>query len=432
MRRIANMIGLMCVLSGVSLGQVDGRACFVANNGNLEGSVTSFTFDPGGAPLFVEKLVIGQRESGDPAVPGTNAFAIDLSPDGRYLLVSHATSLTVEQLTLIRVHADATMEIAGIFQTPDSPLDLGWVRNDLVAVTKTDFGSTNEIIMYRFDEQAMSLTEVDRGQTGTFTSSMDVHPSGRWIYAGDSNTNTVYVFEVLQDGTLDRIQATATGGAYPLDVSVSHDGTKLYAAGGISGPDQWIVGFHIGPDGLLSLMDGSPFLSPGDSPKGIAFSADDSILYVDHGRDATVRSFFVDPVSGDLTPTGHSFDVGLQGSHGETITLEDLLLFTDDTTATDGLMGLYSFDVTDSGDFSQQNGPLVDTQGFGPEHLVGWSGVVGCVADLDGDGDADADDFFAYLDAFAGGEMGVCDRDGDGDCDADDFFAYLDQFAAGC
>ncbi len=55
-----------------------------------------------------------------------------------------------------------------------------------------------------------------------------------------------------------------------------------------------------------------------------------------------------------------------------------------------------------------------------------------CPGDLDGDGDADADDFFAFLDAFASGDFALCDLDGDGDCDADDFFRYLDLFAAGC
>ncbi len=55
-----------------------------------------------------------------------------------------------------------------------------------------------------------------------------------------------------------------------------------------------------------------------------------------------------------------------------------------------------------------------------------------CPADLDGDNDTDADDFFAYLDAFAAGDLDVCDIDEDGDCDADDFFGYLDLFAQGC
>ncbi len=73
-----------------------------------------------------------------------------------------------------------------------------------------------------------------------------------------------------------------------------------------------------------------------------------------------------------------------------------------------------------------------------PNHVTNWISAEilfeggGCPADLDGDGDTDADDFFAYLDAFANGDLGVCDIDGDGDCDADDFFGYLDLFAGGC
>ncbi|MCB9846544.1 MAG: hypothetical protein H6811_11245 [Phycisphaeraceae bacterium] len=64
-------------------------------------------------------------------------------------------------------------------------------------------------------------------------------------------------------------------------------------------------------------------------------------------------------------------------------------------------------------------------------HLTGPACAAGCPADVDGDGDADGDDFFAYLDLFAGGDDRA-DLDGDGDNDADDFFAYLDVFALGC
>jgi len=66
------------------------------------------------------------------------------------------------------------------------------------------------------------------------------------------------------------------------------------------------------------------------------------------------------------------------------------------------------------------------------DHDENYVGIGGCPADLDGDGDADAEDFFAYLDAFAIGDVGVCDIDGDGDCDAEDFFGYLDLFTQAC
>ncbi len=73
-----------------------------------------------------------------------------------------------------------------------------------------------------------------------------------------------------------------------------------------------------------------------------------------------------------------------------------------------------------------------------PGNTLGFDNLVieavddGCAADLDNDGDADSDDFFAYLDAFAGDNLPVCDIDNDGDCDSDDFFGYLDLFAQGC
>ena len=44
--------------------------------------------------------------------------------------------------------------------------------------------------------------------------------------------------------------------------------------------------------------------------------------------------------------------------------------------------------------------------------------------DVDGDGDSDGDDFFAFLDLFAGGDD-CADLDEDGDHDSDDFFGYL-------
>ena len=90
------------------------------------------------------------------------------------------------------------------------------------------------------------------------------------------------------------------------------------------------------------------------------------------------------------------------------------------------------FVQSDTGDIS-----WVELTGFvGSGFCFGIDDIIvnatGCPADLDGDGDADADDFFAYLDGFASGDLDACDLDGDADCDADDFFDYLDLFAVGC
>ncbi len=77
----------------------------------------------------------------------------------------------------------------------------------------------------------------------------------------------------------------------------------------------------------------------------------------------------------------------------------------------------------DPGNFNEQNNDV---------SFALFAADAGCPADLDGDDDTDADDFFAYLDAFANDDQSICDIDTDGDCDADDFFAYLDLFAQGC
>ncbi len=100
-----------------------------------------------------------------------------------------------------------------------------------------------------------------------------------------------------------------------------------------------------------------------------------------------------------------------------------------------GLVGFWAFDEG-TGQVIQDLSPP-ENHGFrgaasGSDSADPLWVIPDCPADLDGDGDIDADDFFAYLDAFAGGDLTVCDIDADGDCDGEDFFGYLDQFVDGC
>ncbi len=430
--RLAASLSLAWAVS-LAFGQANIPAAFVGNNGNLEGSVTSFTFDANGAPVFVHRVITGTRGSTSQPGPGCNVYAVSLTPDGQYLATCHATGeWTTEQITLMRINADATFSQVGAYTTPDGPLDIQWINDELLAVLKTSLSATNLVYVYRYDPGVPSFTLVGSATAGTFTGYLAVHPSGNWVYAGDSFLNTVYVYAVDPTGGLTQIQA-APSTYYPLGITMSPNGDLLYAGGGISGDGKRIVGFFVDPaTGLLSPM-ASTYTSPGTSPKDAAFSADGSLLFVSHGTDATVRSFLIDAETGALTYTGDSFDVGIQGSVGDHAVLGDKLLITDNF---DGPTGLYSFDYLPNGSFSM-NGSLVSSQGIAPREIATWDPPPPCPADLNSDGQIDLDDLSLLLVAFGSctGEplfLPAADFDGDGCIDLDDLSEMLVVFGTSC
>ncbi len=416
-----------------AFGQSAVPAAFVGNNGNLEGSVTSFTFDAAGAPVFVQRIITGTRNSTVEPGPGCNVYAVSLTPNGRFLATCHATGeWATEQITIFRIHADATFSQIGAYTTPDGPLDIQWINDELLAVLKTSLSATNLVYVYRYDPDVPSFTLVGSATAGTFTGYLAVHPSGPWVYAGDSFQNRIYVYEVAPDGGLTQIQS-APSTYYPLGITMSPNGDLLYAGGGISGDGNRVIGFYVDPaTGLVTAMSGS-FTSPGESPKDCAFSSDGSVLFVSHGTDSTVRSFLIDSETGALTYTGNSFDVGIQGSVGDHAVLGDKLLITDNF---DGPTGLYSFDYLPDGSFSM-NGGLVSSQGIAPREIAAWIPPPPCPADLNDDGVIDLDDLSLLLVAFGSctGEPGfnaAADLDGDGCIDLDDLSELLVVFGTSC
>ena len=395
---------LLAIAAPGALAQATFPAAFLANNGNLEGSVTSFSYNPDHSLVVVEKEVTGTRPSTSVYEPGCNAYTIAISPNGRYLATGHASSNDpFQQVTILEVAADATMTIIHEHLHPDTPMDIEWITDEYVATTQTEYGLQNFIILYHFDAETETLTQVDAEAVGTFTTSLALHPSRQYLYAGNTgSSNSIFVLQFHPEGTLSLKQTVATSSTYPLGVSVSPNGKFLYAAGGISGGGHQVLGYSIHEDGTLTALGGSPFYSPGSSPKDFTFSSDSAYLFVGHGSDATVRSFSIDQESGAITATGYSFDVGIQGELGDMYVSGDILLVSDNFY---DARGLYSFDILPNGNFTM-NGTIVDSLGIGPREITAWIPPTPCPGDVDGDLDVDLSDLAALLSAY-----GTCPGD---------------------
>ncbi|NNF42769.1 MAG: beta-propeller fold lactonase family protein [Phycisphaerales bacterium] len=388
--------------------QSQSRAVFVLNN--VSDSITSFAIDEDGVPTRLATV---------PTSDGPIAAAI--APDGRHIAVTHGTIDDVsETLQIFSVASDATVALVLSTLVPDAPLGVRWLTSEIVAVTETDFGGNNFIRSYRFDARGRTLEPVDARNTGGFNTDLVTHPSLPLVYAQDSLGNDVRWFEFDSAGALTPRGTLSTGGIFPLRMARTNGGTMLYAAGGISGGGTNVLGLAMDAEGDLATHPGSPFMSPGDAPAYLAVSSDDRYLFVGHGGDATIGTFAIAP-DGSVAPTGFVFDVGLQGTIGDIEVLGEYLMVTDESTAGDGVAGLYSFRIKDNGDLTAVDA-IVDTAGVRPETIVVWDPPT--PGDLDGDGDVDFLDLLALLAAWGTGSAGA-DLDGSGTVDFLDLLILL-------
>ena len=70
-----------------------------------------------------------------------------------------------------------------------------------------------------------------------------------------------------------------------------------------------------------------------------------------------------------------------------------------------------------------------------PSHALSsgiFTGSLGCLADVDGSGALNINDFAAFQNAFAAGDLRACDFLGNGALDINDFIGFLNAYAAGC
>ncbi len=434
LNRSALIIALILAATHRVAAQSATTAVFVANNGNLEGSVSSFTLDPyTGQLAFVNKIVTGTRANINDPCGGCNASEISLSPSGRYLATCHPAGVT-DGITVFQVASNAVIsQVAHLDLTPgqDGPLDIEWVDDTYLGTVMTA-PSPNKLAIFRFTPSPPSLVQVDSQNAGSFASTLAVHPTLRVLYASDTSGHQVFSYSVAANGLLSLIDTDPLGSYYDIGPGLTPDGTKMYGGGGISG--NVVYGHNVAADGTLSAMSGTPFSSPGSSPK-LAVAGDDSkILAVGHGTDATIRTFFIDQATGALTYTNNFFDVGLQGTLGGARIACFNLFVTDNSTATDGVIGIYSFTLKSDGTLSQ-NQPIQSTTGTAPTGIATWipgyaKGDMNCDCRVDL---SDVDPYCqalldapSYSSSFAYCDINNADMNGDTFIDGGDVQNFVD------
>ncbi len=136
--------------------------------------------------------------------------------------------------------------------------------------------------------------------------SVDVHPSGRYLYAANQNSRSISAFNT---DTLQRLpDSPFDTGTTPRSVAVHPGGKLLYAANWGEGT---ITGYWINEtDGSLSPVAGSPFSTVGDDPTALLILRD--TLYVANGYSHNIAVYAIDIATGALTEIVESpFESGM-------------------------------------------------------------------------------------------------------------------------
>lgn len=403
--RVTAALFAAAVIAAPAAGQATDPTVFVSNNGNLEGSITSLRVESDGSLNVIDRIVTGMRDSTTQPCPGCNAYTISLTPNGRYIATGHPSGDNQQLYVLVHeVNADGTFALVDQFPVSGSPLGVRWISDTHLAVTQSSFGGTNAVNVYEFDPDGPGMALASSRTTSGFTTWLAVDHQNQRLFAQQSTPNSgVWSYEINPDGTIGLGQFQSTGSTYPLGIGVSPDGSHVYGGGGISSGGNAIVGVNVDTDdGSMSIMSQSPFTSPGASPKQVVVTDNGEFAVVGHGTDATVRTFHIDRKTGALTATGSMFDVGFQGSLSDVAVMGELVFATDNTTALDGIQGIYSFTLSPDGSLSP-NGNIVDTQGIGPRGIAVWN-PASCPADLNKDSVVDVLDLLQVL-----GVWGSCD-----------------------
>lgn len=161
---------------------------------------------------------------------------ISTDPSGQFI---HAVFLGQNKVFNYKIENNAFVENPdqASFSVPDGygPRHMAFhPEKDFVYILNETHSSVTSC---SYDSQTGALSEIQNismlpdGYTGTsYAAAIKIHPNGNYLYASNRGHNSIAVYEITTEGSLDFIEHETTGINFPRDFGISPDGKYMIIA----------------------------------------------------------------------------------------------------------------------------------------------------------------------------------------------------------
>jgi len=282
--------------------------------GRSSGGVSAFAIAPGTGKLtFLNEVPSGGSGPCHLTVDKTGKYVVvanygggslavfPISGDGR---LGNATAFVQHKGASVNPQRQEGPHVHSVYMSPDNRY-----------VISADLG-LDEVFIYRFDASKGTLTpNIPPSATvasGAGPRHFAFHPNGKFGYVIDEMQSTITEFSyVPASGSLDLLQPVSTlppdfkGDSTGAEIEVHPSGKFLYASN--RGLDSIAVFSVNSRKGILTLLAQADTL--GKTPRSFSIDPTGSYLFVANQDSDNVVQFRINPNTGLLTPTGQVLQV---------------------------------------------------------------------------------------------------------------------------
>jgi 6-phosphogluconolactonase len=212
-----------------------GRVLCVANYGN--GQVVGLPIkDDGSLEPPTGAIRIEGKGPNKDRQEGPHAHSITVSPDDQYAAFA---DLGVDLVALLKLGERGTLQLSpgGMIHVPPGggPRHLAFHPQQGFAYVNNELTSTVSVLKYDAKHGTLDIIETVstlpkdfHGQSGT--AEIQVHPNGKFLYVSNRGHDSVAVFRIQANGTLQPLDHVPTGGKTPRNFCIHPSGKYLLAA----------------------------------------------------------------------------------------------------------------------------------------------------------------------------------------------------------